>query len=137
MMPQTGRYAIRAMVMLARQPQGAAFTAKALAELTGVPGDYLSKILRRMVIAGLLNSRRGRGGGFSLARRPDEIRFIDVLTAVGVMLDDSGCAYGWGVCGTEHPCPIHNTWAELKTSMLEWAARHTLQDGMADLMLDD
>ena len=129
MISQTSRYAIRAMVWMAKQPLGTAFTAKALAESTGVSADYLAKILRRLVVAGLLTSRRGPGGGFILAKPPADVRFLDVLLAVDQMQDDRECAFGWGQCDADLPCPIHTPWAELQATIHSWAERHTLADG--------
>ena len=51
---------------------------------TGIPVHYLSKILRRLVLAGVLTSQKGQGGGFSLSRAPEEIPFADILAAVDV-----------------------------------------------------
>ena len=67
---QTAEYALRAMSHLAR-PDAAAMRAIDLARATQVPVHYLSKVLRRLVDAGLLHSQKGHGGGFVLARRAD------------------------------------------------------------------
>jgi len=131
MIPQTGRYAVRAMVWIADQPRDQAFTARTLSVATNVPPEYLAKILRKLAVAGLLKSRRGRGGGYSLRRAPESIRILDVLVAVGVTWDDNACVFGWGACNADRPCPMHNTWAELRQTMQSWAEKHTLSE--ADL----
>lgn len=126
--PQTARYALRAMTCLASAPSGEKVPADAIAARTSVPPAFLSKVLRRLVAAGLLRSEKGHHGGFELARPRETIRFLDVLEAVEVDLIDQDCAFGWGACDAAHPCPLHDTWLELKQSLLVWAARHTLAD---------
>lgn len=81
MFSQTVEYALRAMVQLASDaPQ--ASTTKQIAKKTKVPTAYLAKVLQSMRRAGLINSRRGVGGGVTLALDPPEISLLDVIDAV-------------------------------------------------------
>ncbi len=127
-LPQTPEYALRAMAQLAALPEGEAVTARALSALTFVPPHYLSKVMRRLVRAGLLESVKGHGGGFTLARAPAKIRLEDVLEAVGGELDEGRCAFGWGRCSARRPCLLHGAYAELNASVGRWAHRTTLLD---------
>ncbi len=127
-LPQTAEYALRAMAKIANLPRGKAVRAIDLSKQTGIPSHYLSKILRRLVVAGLLSSRKGHGGGFKLARPLQYIRFLDILLAVGYRTDPDRCSFGWGNCSTTHPCPLHNAWSKLNTEFLDWAASTTLSD---------
>ena len=81
MFTQTVEYALRAMVQLASQSPGAC-TTKQIASKTKVPGAYLAKVLQSMRRAGLVNSRRGVGGGVNLARPAARISLLDVIDAV-------------------------------------------------------
>ncbi|MEM9657315.1 MAG: Rrf2 family transcriptional regulator [Planctomycetota bacterium] len=81
MFSQTVEYALRAMVQLAHEAPEAC-TTKRIAEQTQVPGAYLAKVLQSMRKAGLVNSRRGVGGGVSLALPPKKISLLDVVNAV-------------------------------------------------------
>ena len=101
---QTAEYAFRAMAYLANQPEGVGVRAVDLCEEIAVPLAYLQKILRRLVVAGLLGSRKGHGGGFTLARRPEDIRFAEILRAADFEVDEGRCAFGWGDCDPDHPC---------------------------------
>ena len=65
---QTAEYALRAMASLARAD--GALTAEELSAQASVPVHYLAKVMRQLVVAGLVSARRGRGGGFRLARSP-------------------------------------------------------------------
>ena len=60
---QTAEYAIRAMSAIATLPRGIKIRATDLGSGTGIPAPYLSKILRRLVLAGLLDSQNGAGAG--------------------------------------------------------------------------
>ena len=81
MLSQTFEYALRAMMHLAGL-NGEAATSQRIARQTKVPTGYISKVMRDLVVAGLVDSYRGRGGGFSLARPPEGITILDVLNAV-------------------------------------------------------
>lgn len=131
-LPQTARYALRAMTCLASQPPGRKVRADAIAKATNVPAAFLSKVLRRLVAAGLLRSEKGHHGGFELARPRQAIRFLDVLEAVDVDLTSDECAFGFGRCNASSPCPLHDSWVELRQAMLVWAARKTLEDVECD-----
>src|SRR5512141_3071848 len=118
---QTAEYALRAMAYLATLDEGGSVTSADLCVATGIPSAYVSKIMRRLVLAELVAARKGHGGGFALARRPDEIRFLDVLTAVDYPMETDRCAFGWGRCNPTSPCPLHASWSELTELFLGWA----------------
>ena len=101
---------------------------KDLSIATGIPSHYLSKVMRRLVLAGLLRSQKGQGGGFVLSKAPDEIPFIDILTAVDAYSTDGGCAFGWGACDEVHPCLLHGSWSRLNQQIRSWAEGTTLAD---------
>jgi Rrf2 family protein len=122
----TAEYALRAMTYLATLPAGASARASDLEAATHASAAYLTKILRRLVVAGLLVSQKGHHGGFSLARPPGRIRFLDVLEAVGHHPDPTRCAFGWGECDPEAPCPLHDAWSGLTATFREWATSTTL-----------
>ena len=118
---QTAEYAIRARSAIATLPEGIKIRASDLGRATGIPAPYLSKILRRLVLAGLLVSQKGQGGGFLLARPAAETPFIDILNAVDVFPTDARCAFGWGNCDQLSPCPLHDAWSRLSRQIVEWA----------------
>lgn len=123
---QTAIYALRAMAVLKELRPGEYLSAKVLAERTGVPAHYLGKIMRRLVVAGLVKGRKGWGGGFRLGRAPSRITFAQVLAAVGSSVDGAVCAFGWERCDGDHPCPLHASWSRLQECVRDWAKRRTL-----------
>lgn len=81
MISQTAEYALRAIVFLAMN-SGRAFTTQQIAKTTKAPSAYLSKILKSLVRAGLVQSQRGLGGGFVLTKPAEEVNILEVLNAV-------------------------------------------------------
>src|SRR5512143_3404848 len=72
-------YPLRARMSAARFPEGPTFQIRDLAEKNGIPKKFLELILLEMKNAGMLSSRRGVGGGYLLARRPDSIRSSEIV----------------------------------------------------------
>ncbi|MFZ5478433.1 MAG: Rrf2 family transcriptional regulator [Myxococcota bacterium] len=128
LLTQTAEYALRAMATLTALPPAEALQAREIAARSGVPVPYLSKILRRLVLDGLLLSRKGHGGGFTLAKAPGDIRFAEVLAAADFVPGDDHCAFGWGSCDGQNPCPLHPAWSRAKSDFVRWAEETTLAD---------
>lgn len=125
---QTSHYALRAMTGLVISKTNKPVGSKKLAEVTSVPSHYLSKIMRKMVKAGYVDSRKGHGGGFTLKVSPDKLRIIDVLTASGFDVDEQPCVFGFDSCGDDNPCPLHPVWKQLKNCFTDWSHNTTLED---------
>jgi Rrf2 family protein len=104
MIPKTAEYALRAIVMLACQPQRA-YSAEQIAESTRVPRRYAHKVLQALVRAGLVRSQSGPGGGYALVRPPEEVSILDVVNAVEPIPRIRHCPLG--VPGHTRLCPLH------------------------------
>lgn len=133
---QTIEYALRAMAQLAAMPAGEAATSKELSGQTGIPTHYLSKILRRLVAAGLLESGKGHHGGFRLAKPASAVSFRSVLIALDADCDPNRCAFGWGKCNAQNPCLLHPAFTRLNASVCDWADHSTLGDLLAQRKLE-
>ena len=105
MLSQTVEYALRAMTFLASIEGDASFNSESIAERTKVPKGYLSKILRDLVVAELIESQRGPNGGFSLRRPASRITMLDVVNAVDPIPRIKKCPLG----NPAHLqlCPLH------------------------------
>ena len=124
---RVAEYALRTAACLARSAPDR-MRARDLSPRASVPQPYISKILRRLTAAGLLDSRKGHGGGFVLAKEPGEIRFIDILRAVDFEPAADHCLFGWPSCDESNPCPLHPEWKALKGAIEDWARTRTLAD---------
>lgn len=125
---QTSHYALRAITEIVLQKDRKPIRSKELAKQTDVPSHYLSKIMRKMVEADYVTSKKGHGGGFLLNIDPAELRIIDVLTASGFDPENQPCVFGYTKCSDENPCPLHPIWKKLKNSFKEWAYNTTFED---------
>lgn len=114
-MSTRGDYACRALLSLAlRVDEGGPTSVRDIAERTGLPQPYLEQILLALKGAGLVRSKRGVGGGYVLARPPDEIRLSEVLSAVDgpITLGDFGEPHQNGACDHEGQCVLLAIWKE-------------------------
>ena len=75
-------YAVVLMTAAARYAEGARLSATELSADTGVPLPTTQKLMGQLAASGLLTSVRGAGGGFALAKAPDEISLADIVEAV-------------------------------------------------------
>lgn len=80
-------FAILAMGRLAESKSGEVIQAQHIAGDTGVPIEYLRKILQRLARARLITSGRGRGGGFALSKPLKSISYVEVVEAIEGPLD--------------------------------------------------
>jgi Rrf2 family nitric oxide-sensitive transcriptional repressor len=87
MFSQTTEYALRATTWLAITP-GQLVSTGELAERTRVPMHYLAKVLQQLAAGGLVTGRRGVGGGYKLARPPEDVRLIEVVRCVSPLRRD-------------------------------------------------
>lgn len=123
---QTAEYALRAMTRLALLDKGRFMNATDLAQATGIPRHYLSKIMNRLARADIVDARKGHRGGFRLARLAKKISFADILQAFGFGSHEEHCLFGWPNCDLVHPCPLHDCWSEISVAFDEWAESTTL-----------
>lgn len=123
-----GRYAMRLMVRIASYPQDRKVTLREVSEAENISLKYLEQLAHLLVEAELLDSVRGHGGGYSLARPASEILAGDVLRAVeGTTLPVSCAALeDGGECPRETQCPTIDFWAGLDRVVEDYVDRITL-----------
>ena len=122
MLSKTGLHAIRAIVALAKLPEGMYAGAARVAQEIGAPQNYLGKLLKSLAEEGLVESQKGLGGGFRLARHPSEIVLLDVVDPIEHISRWSGCILGRPECSEVHPCALHERWKAVRE-----AYRHMLE----------
>jgi Rrf2 family nitric oxide-sensitive transcriptional repressor len=105
MFSQTAEYALRAVVSLA-DSDGQPLTTQQIANLTQVPLDYLSKVMQSLGRCGLVESQRGKHGGFKLAKAPNRLTVLDVLNAVDPLARIRSCPLHLKSHG-QQLCPLH------------------------------
>lgn len=129
MFSTTTEYALRALVQLARAPAGVSILGHDLAERTRIPANYLSKILWTLRNAGFLDTTRGLGGGYRLAKPADQIALIEVVRLFEGVRAEPGCLLGeQHECSDLNPCSAHAAWKKVKESFVEFVRSTTIAD---------
>jgi Rrf2 family protein len=126
-----GDYASRALLSLALHREDASPTSvRDIAERTGLPQPYLEQILLALKGAGLVRSKRGVGGGYVLARAPEEITLADIVSAVDgpITLGDFGEPHQNGACDHEGQCVLLAVWGAVGEVMRRHLDAYTLAD---------
>jgi Rrf2 family protein len=101
MLSQRAKYALKAMICLAGHPGPAPLSVTDIAKKANVPGPFLEQILSDLKRRNLLVSRRGKQGGFLLARNAAEINFAEIIRHVDGPLALAPCASRTAY----RPCP--------------------------------
>ncbi|HWR76952.1 MAG TPA: Rrf2 family transcriptional regulator [Thiobacillus sp.] len=115
---RTSQYAIQALIYLAAQPSGKRELSREIAQNLGVPSAYLAKILQDLSRVKLLDSSRGRCGGFSLRPGAEKTSLLDVVLLTEGARVDRECLLGLKVCNDETACPLHRKWKPVKKVIL-------------------
>lgn len=115
MLMTTSTYALIAMSTMVRNLDRLPMTARELAEHGKIPTNYLSKIMRQLVRAGLVKGTRGIGGGFRFARPPSKIKLIEVVAPFEQVDRPRVCPFGNQVCSDDDPCAIHDIWGGVRS----------------------
>ena len=131
MLSKTGLHAVRALVALARLPEGAYAGSARIAQEIGAPQNYLGKLLKALAEQGLVESQKGLGGGFRLLRDPKKISLLDVADPIEHISRWSECILGWPECSEADPCAIHNRWKSVRNSYLQMLKRTTIAELVA------
>jgi Rrf2 family protein len=105
------RYALKIMMDLAHYRSEALIRRSDVARRQGIPTDYLDQIMIRLRAAGLVESTRGRSGGYRLARDPEEINLWELFTAVEDNIYPVECVAQ--SCDFEASCVSRSAWEEI------------------------
>jgi len=126
MISPTAEYALRAVVAIA-QAGGATTSTHDVARTTKVPPGYLPKVLQMLGRAGLVESRRGLGGGFRLAKPPEALTVLEVVNAVDPIKRITTCPLDLDSHGG-NLCPLHKRLDEATASVERSFAKTTIAE---------
>lgn len=128
MFSRSAEYAIRAMVCLAQQPSGKLTGAREVALAEQIPTPFLWKILQNLARQKLIRSFKGVRGGYELARPATEITLENIIEATDGGDLTERCVLGLPECSEENPCPLHESWKEVRAKLTEMLESNTLAD---------
>jgi len=129
MVSTKGRYALRILVDLAKMDNGEFASVKDISDNQRISLKYLESITAGLYRAGFVESRRGRNGGYKLAKSPAEITLNDIFSAMEGSTSAVACLDHDGVlCGREEHCAGYPLWVKLQDIIDNYLKGITLDD---------
>jgi Rrf2 family iron-sulfur cluster assembly transcriptional regulator len=120
-----GRFAVTAMLDLALRGNKGPVTLAGISERRDISLSYLEQLFSRLRRHELVESVRGPGGGYYLARKLDEVSVADIIRAVDEPIDATQCG-GKENCHDEHRCLTHDLWTGLNAHIYDYLDSITL-----------
>jgi Rrf2 family iron-sulfur cluster assembly transcriptional regulator len=125
-----GRFAVTAMVDLALRHGSGPVTLAGISERQDISLSYLEQLFGKLRRHQLVESVRGPGGGYTLAKPLSEVSVADVIRAVDEPMDATQCG-GKENCLDDHRCMTHDLWMSLNEKIYEYLNSVTLADLVA------
>ncbi|MBS1142710.1 MAG: iscR [Proteobacteria bacterium] len=122
-----GRFAVTAMMDLAMRGEDGPVALASISERQQISLSYLEQLFGKLRRHKLVDSVRGPGGGYCIARPFSQVAVADIIRAVDEQLDATQCG-GRENCHDEHRCMTHDLWTTLNTKMFDYLASVTLAD---------
>ena len=123
-----GDYAVRAMLALAMAGDVGPTSVREIATAMDIPVAFLPQVMGALGRAGLVASRTGRAGGYTLARPPAGISLLEIIEAVEGDSRRTSCVLRGGPCGRDGHCLAHAVFSAAQQALLDRLADATLQD---------
>jgi len=125
-----GRFAVTAMIDVAMQSTKHPATLAGVSDRQKISLSYLEQLFGKLRRSGLVESVRGPGGGYRLARAPETVSVADVIVAVDEPIDATQCG-GRENCRDDRRCMTHELWSSLNEHILDYLQSVSLADLVA------
>jgi len=122
-----GRFAVTAMLDLALQHGGGPVTLAGISQRQSISLSYLEQLFGKLRRHSLVDSVRGPGGGYTIAKNLEQVSVADIITAVDEPLDATQCG-GKENCRDDGRCMTHDLWSTLNDKMYEYLSSVSLSD---------
>jgi Rrf2 family protein len=129
---RNGDYSIRALLVLGALEDGGLLSADRLAGRAKVAEPLLRKLLQKLSGAGIVESVKGAGGGFRLARAPRDISVLDIIEPVQGKLAINRCFLDRSGCPLQGRCKISRKLTGIQEHLVQFFKGITLDDLMAE-----
>jgi Rrf2 family protein len=142
MLTKKGKYGLKAMVHLAGQAPGATTLVTEIAETNEIPKKFLDTILGELRNAGFVNSKKGKGGGYTLAKPAHEIRVGHIIRVLDGPLAPIQCASKSSYrrcddCSDEDTCSVRLLMLEAREAIAAILDNRTLAEMRALAKTED
>lgn len=114
------RYGLRAILQIAENYGGDPLPISAISDTQEISGKYLEQVVGTLRKAGLINSRKGVRGGYTLARAPEEIDLWEIISALDPHTVLVECVNEAEICDRSDDCLTRSIWALLSQRMQEF-----------------
>ena len=145
MLSKSTEYAIRALIYVQlRNKEEKRPGVEEIATEIGAPVAYTAKILHTLTTHTLLNSMKGRGGGFFFEKNQSDLTLYDVVKVMEGNAVFHKCGFGLKKCSDDNPCPLHDKYKLIREEYFDIAKTETIEslsqkikEGKAVLSLPD
>ena len=129
MLSKTAEYAIRALVYIQLQNwEGKRPGYREIAREIESPEHFTAKILQVMTRFDLINSLKGRNGGFAFDERDEPLQLYRVIVAIDGEKSFTHCSFGFKSCDGENKCPLHDEFSKIRNNFEKLVKTETIQN---------
>jgi Rrf2 family protein len=121
-------YGLIALKHIASLPEGHLANAREIAARFNLPPNLLAKILQSLSQSGIIEATKGSGGGYRMARRPDDVTLAQVFESIEGPVHMVMCTSNDGCCSIEDRCTVKNGLTNLERRFYEFFDAVTLAD---------
>lgn len=119
--------ALQAVLFLSIKKDKRIFNATEVSKELRVPKEFVSKVLQILTNSGIIGSKKGKNGGFYLAKSASRIKLIDIVEAIDGLDVFNNCVLGFPGCSVESPCPVHDKWGKLRDEAFKMLSESSLE----------
>lgn len=120
--------ALQATLFLSIKNDKNVYNATDISKELKVPKEFVSKMLQTLTESGIIGSKKGKNGGFYLARKPKNIKLIEIVSAIDGDKIFKSCVLGFPNCSNDHPCPVHEKWGKIRDDAFNMLNEETLEE---------
>jgi Rrf2 family protein len=119
-------HGLQAILFMATKDIECVCPAEEISNKLNIPKEFISKILQSLTESGIVESKKGKFGGFKLAKHPSKIKLIDIVEAIDGLESFNTCVLGFPECSSKNPCPVHDQWGDLRVKAYEMLSSETI-----------
>jgi len=124
---------MQTLVRLALAGEAAVLSRDAIAKQEGIPAPFLEKILQQLASAGLIEGKKGPGGGYRLVHAPEDVSIMDVMNSIGEPVEINRCTSDEDACDRIDCCPSAAIWKKVQREIDVILRRETLASVIEEL----